>query len=104
MTDYSFVADNIRDSVFRMEEAISAATAPHVRMRASVKPDGDKWCCLYGDDLMVGVAGFGDTPQQACWDFDRAWANERTPKAIAMKARQGPGPTGLDGEAEQVSA
>ena len=39
-----------------------------------VSPDGDKWCCLLGDNLQVGVAGFGDTPEAACLAFDNAWS------------------------------
>ena len=27
--------------------------------------DGNQWCCLYGRDLMSGIAGFGDTPYLA---------------------------------------
>ena len=27
--------------------------------------DGNQWCCLYGKDLMSGIAGFGDTPYLA---------------------------------------
>lgn len=35
--------------------------------------DGDKWCCLYGEDIQNGVAGFGNSPAEAAYDFDRAW-------------------------------
>lgn len=24
--------------------------------------DGSQWCALYGEDLQIGIAGFGDTP------------------------------------------
>lgn len=34
--------------------------------------DGDKWCCLYGENIQDGVAGFGDSPQDAVID----WNNE----------------------------
>ena len=63
-------------------EAAAFLAAPHVRMRPRVFPDGTKWCALYSDDLMVGVAGFGDTPEQACFEFDKAWSNSRTPAAV----------------------
>lgn len=39
----------------------------------SIRIDGNKWCVLYGDNLQDGVAGFGDSPELASWDFDRAW-------------------------------
>lgn len=38
--------------------------------------DGDKWCCLYGDNLQDGVAGFGDTPQDAIADFNNAFTRK----------------------------
>ena len=34
--------------------------------------DGNQWCVLLGDDLQVGIAGFGDTPAKAIADFDRS--------------------------------
>ncbi|MFC6645480.1 hypothetical protein ACFQBQ_07745 [Granulicella cerasi] len=39
--------------------------------------DGDTWCALYGDDLQVGVAGFGETPALAVEAFDKAWVSTR---------------------------
>lgn len=27
--------------------------------------DDNQWCCLYGKDLISGIAGFGDTPYLA---------------------------------------
>lgn len=53
--------------------------SPHVLMRPAIYPDGNQWCALYGDDLVMGVAGFGDTPEQACADFDRNWREQRLP-------------------------
>jgi hypothetical protein len=35
-----------------------------------VFPDGNAWCALYGEDLQMGVAGFGATPHKAILDFD----------------------------------
>ena len=46
---------------------------PSVMLKAKIFPDGNKWCCLYGDNLQDGVCGFGDSPELASWDFDRAW-------------------------------
>lgn len=62
-------------------EAAAFLVAPHTRMRPRVFPDGTKWCALLGDDLMSGVSGFGDTPEEACAEFDKAWSNGRTPEA-----------------------
>jgi hypothetical protein len=46
-------------------------------MRPAIYPDGDMWCALYGEDLQRGVAGFGETPELACADFDRNWRESR---------------------------
>jgi hypothetical protein len=59
-----------------------AMTAPHVLYKPTLEPDGTKWCALFGADLMVGVAGFGDTPEQAMAEFDKAWRSQKTPAAM----------------------
>lgn len=51
---------------------------PSVLYRPSVAMDGSKWCALYGDDLMHGVCGFGDTPAAAMEDFDKNWREQKT--------------------------
>lgn len=55
---------------------------PSVLYRPSIGLDGNKWCALYGEDLMNGVAGFGDTPDEAMRDFDQQWWKQKTPVAI----------------------
>ena len=57
---------------------------PSVLYRPSIVVDGTKWRALYGDDLMHGVSGFGDTPEEAMRAFDQAWWKEKTPAAIAL--------------------
>lgn len=32
--------------------------------------DGNQWCVLYGENLQVGIAGFGDTPYKAMQAFE----------------------------------
>jgi len=58
------------------QECINAAMAqqePSVLYRPRIFRDGDMWCCLLGDDLQVGVVGFGESPSKAVQDFNRAW-------------------------------
>ncbi len=31
--------------------------------------DGNKWCCLYGENLQEGIAAFGETPMNAIYEF-----------------------------------
>lgn len=46
---------------------------PSAVYRPSLSIDGNMWCALYGDNLQDGVAGFGDTPALAMYDFDKNW-------------------------------
>lgn len=67
------------------QEFIAAAhqmQRPSVLFRPTIMADGDKWCALLGDDLAVGVSGFGDTPDEACAAFDQAWWKGKTPAAM----------------------
>lgn len=41
--------------------------------KPKVFKDGNAWCALLGEDLMNGVYGFGNTPEEACKAFDKAW-------------------------------
>lgn len=38
--------------------------------------DGTQWCVLYGEDIVTGIAGFGNTPDKAITDWDRQWHKE----------------------------
>ena len=49
------------------------STAPHKIYQTKVTLDGNMYCCLYGDDLQSGIAGFGETPKEACAAFDKEW-------------------------------
>lgn len=58
--------------------ALSSAASEYERAAAVFKPrlfiDGNQWCALYGENLQEGVAGFGDSPASAMWDFDKNWS------------------------------
>jgi hypothetical protein len=53
---------------------------PSAVYRPTIARDGNKWCALYGSNLMEGIAGFGDTPNAAMADFDKNWWNEKPPQ------------------------
>jgi hypothetical protein len=55
------------------QEAGAEYMRPSVKMRPKLSIDGNQWCALYGDDLQSGVAGFGDSPNAAMYDFDTNW-------------------------------
>ena len=46
---------------------------PSIIFRPVITLDGDQFCCLLGSNPQEGIAGFGDTPDQACRAFDEAW-------------------------------
>jgi hypothetical protein len=52
------------------------ASLPSAIYRPRVFIDGNKWCALYGDDIQCGVAGFGDSPELAMWNFDFEWCKK----------------------------
>lgn len=86
-----FDISRVRDMV-QQELCYSAAvvkeqmTRPSVLFRPDVYPDGDKWCALLGTDLQTGVCGFGDSPNEACIAFDKAWVEKTTfPKMAERK-------------------
>jgi hypothetical protein len=55
------------------QEAAFEHSRPSVLFRPSLTKDGNMWCALYGEDIQIGVAGFGDTPDAAMREFDKAW-------------------------------
>lgn len=59
-----------------VQDVASEYMRPSVMMRPSLSIDGNMWCALYGDNLQDGVAGFGESPVKAMWDFDTAWATK----------------------------
>ena len=61
--------------------AASEYERPSVLFRPTLSTDGDKWCALFGENLQVGVAGFGDSPAEAMYNFDREWFKKLPQKA-----------------------
>ena len=50
------------------------------QLRPRLFRDGNHWCVLYGDNIQVGVAGFGDTPQHAIWHWNKQWTTSSEDK------------------------
>lgn len=75
--DSNMVANAICYSVSTVQEYFQSLTCELTRPALLFKPllslDGNQWCALFGDDLQSGVAGFGDSPAEAMWDFDKQW-------------------------------
>ncbi len=75
--DSGLACENISHEARMAGHSIQAAAAqyerPSVLFRPKIDIDGDHWCALYGDNLQDGVVGFGKSPADAMWDFDRNW-------------------------------
>lgn len=76
------VAYQFQDAGYAARCAAEFSGTPFVVLRPRLFPDGDQWCALLGDNIQVGVVGFGDTPSQAANDFDNAWWHARTPDTL----------------------
>ena len=74
---------NLDHHAQQASQAIQVAAAQYERpsavYRPSLAPDGDQWSALYGENLAVGVSGFGPTPEAAMRDFDEQWFKPRVP-------------------------
>ena len=76
--DYQqLIANSIAHAAEMANENIRAAAsryeAPSVLFKPKLSIDGNQWCALYGENLQDGVAGFGMSPADAMWDFDKNW-------------------------------
>lgn len=69
----SSVAHYAEMSYASINAAASRYDTPSAVYRPRLTIDGNQWCALYGDNLHEGVAGFGDSPGSAMYDFDRQW-------------------------------
>jgi hypothetical protein len=58
---------------YEVSKTMDCYRAPSAIYRPTLSLDGNQWCALYGDNLQVGCAGFGDTPALAMAAFDAAW-------------------------------
>lgn len=72
--DISYAVASVKDA---WERAGDRQSEPFALLRPKMYQDGNQWCALYGDNLQEGVAGFGDTPELAAGDFNKAWQNSR---------------------------
>lgn len=75
--DTSTHAHGVAQAIFAAVEDVGIAARQHARPSAVYRPalslDGNAWCALYGDNLQIGIAGFGDSPDEAMRAFDAAW-------------------------------
>jgi hypothetical protein len=79
------------DHAYQQERLLAQALAqdverqrlrPSMLLRPTLSIDGNKWCALYGTNLMEGVAGFGDSPAEAFDDFDKNWIAKLSARSL----------------------
>ena len=63
----------VEDAMREWEQAAGEHGRASAVFRPRVFQDGDQWCALYGENITVGVCGFGSSPEEACRAFDIAW-------------------------------
>jgi len=59
-----------------LEMAGADMSRPSVLFKPKLTKDGNQWCALYGENLQDGCAGFGDSPEKAMLEFDKAWVEQ----------------------------
>lgn len=72
----SLIQQSVQIVEYEAVEAVHLAARPSAVYRPAIGRDGDKWCALYGENLMEGVAGFGNSPAEAMADFDLNWTKK----------------------------
>lgn len=76
------------EHAFIMEMLVMERILKRVKiLNAKLSKDGDKWCWLYGPNLIEGVSGFGGTPELAAFSFERAF-NSNTGTQFSPKENQ----------------
>ena len=70
-------ANMVQEAWANLPDIIQAWRQPSVLYRPSIARDGNKWSALYGENIMEGVCGYGDTPEEAMEDFNRNWRTQR---------------------------
>jgi hypothetical protein len=55
------------------QEAAAMHTYPNIFYKPKLFRDGSQWCALLGEDIQIGVCGFGDSPAAAMKAFDAEW-------------------------------
>ena len=69
LTAYDYEAADVRSQTAQEQRDFNI----FAMLKPSIQKDGNQWCVLYGRDLKVGIAGFGDSPHLAILDFNAQW-------------------------------
>ena len=65
------------DHILFQEKLRAVETESDFKLFSMLTPrlflDGDQWCCLYGENIQDGLAGFGKTPIEAVRQWNAEW-------------------------------
>lgn len=89
-----YIQQQYLDAAITEWQAAMEKFRPSYLYRPRLTRDGNKWCALYGENLVDGVAGFGDSPDEAYREFDKAWYEK--PKSNSLGKNESP----LEGKGE----
>lgn len=64
---------HIEQAAYEWKIAAGEQQRPCVVFKPTLTLDGNEWCVLLGENLQVGVAGFGKSPASAMYAFDKAF-------------------------------
>ena len=73
------------EAVSHMAAVAIERNRPFMLLRPGLFQDGDQWTCLLGENMQTGVVAFGDSPDEATRNWDKAWYE----KAQARKLLEG---------------
>lgn len=76
----AFEADNNIDIGLSESNRAHFLARPSVMLNLVPILDGNAWCVLYGENLQVGICGFGDSPDEAMLNFDKEWYKKKEEK------------------------
>ena len=65
--------DFYQTRIYEMEMSVAVRehdVAYFGKLNPRLFKDGDQWCCLLGENIQEGVAGFGDTPHKAIMQWN----------------------------------
>ena len=62
------------------QSLLADQTRPCILLKPKITLDGNKYCVLYGNNLMEGISGWGESPHKAMIDFDRVYYKDKEPQ------------------------
>jgi hypothetical protein len=67
----AWVAQAMMNRISDMPDPIIEALKP------KIFPDGDQWCCIYGENLQESICGYGDTAAMAVGNFVQNYYSQK---------------------------